>query len=64
MSFDSRAVGPEQSDSVELPFLVYASLMRASAEEPALRDDLLFRQFLQAAYDRFVEQYEVLCDGE
>jgi len=49
-----------QPDSVELPFLVYASLMRASAEEPALRDDVLFREFLQAAYDRFVTQYEVL----
>lgn len=60
MSFSNRADGPEQSDSVELPFLVYASLMRASAEEPALRDDRLFRQFLKAAYDRFVEQYEVL----
>lgn len=49
-----------QPDSVELPFLVYAALMQACAKEPALQDDALFQQFVQAAYDRFVAHYEVV----
>lgn len=55
-----RSLSAVQPDSVDLPFLVYAALMQASAKEPALQDDPLFQQFVQAAYDRFVAHYEVV----
>lgn len=55
-----RSLSAVQPDSVELPFLVYAALMRACVKEPALQDDPLFQQFMLAAYDRFIAHYEVV----
>lgn len=68
MSFDNRAVGPEQSDSIRLirynrdraenAFAAHCALLATEAVRPDLRDNPAWVVLRQDAYENFALAFE------